>query len=81
MRKPTVDRRAVERASEELRTDVGTRLRAAREAVPFSQVKAAEFSGISLRQIVKVEKGENTSLDTIAALAVAYGVRARLTLE
>lgn len=80
VRKP-IDPRAVERARKQLRADVGARLREARKAVPLSQVKAAAQSHISRRQIIEIEKGENTSLDTIAILATAYGLRARIVLE
>ncbi len=73
-----VDRRG---ATHDLRVAVGTALREERLTAGLSQVQAAARSGVSLRQLVKIERGANTTLDTIAALAATYGARPLFALE
>jgi transcriptional regulator with XRE-family HTH domain len=63
------------------KTALGARLREIRDSLEMTRETIAGTSGISKKAIEKVENGENTSLDTLAAITEAMGVRVAPLIE
>lgn len=57
----------------EILQSIGERLRALREARSLSQAEAAERAGLARSTVVEVEKGDNTTLQTVIRLLRVYG--------
>ncbi|WP_025679669.1 helix-turn-helix domain-containing protein [Paenibacillus massiliensis] len=59
----------------ELRQQIGTRIRAMRNAKGLTQQKLADFAGLDYRYIGALERGErNFSIDTLEKVLVALDV-------
>lgn len=57
----------------EILRSIGERLRALRKARDLSQAEAAERAGLARSTVVEVERGDNTTLQTVIRLLRVYG--------
>jgi transcriptional regulator with XRE-family HTH domain len=57
----------------EILRSIGERLRALRKARDLSQAEAAERADLARSTVVEVERGDNTTLQTVIRLLRVYG--------
>lgn len=62
---------------QEIRTELGTRLRAQRLAQALSQEELAARAGVSLSTLKRLEKSSDTSFEALVRVAMALGLAAQ----
>ncbi len=66
-------------SNQQIRTDLGEKLASQRLAQNITQEQLAERSGVSLRTLKRLEKGENSSIETL--VKVMSGLQLLANLE
>lgn len=66
-------------SNQQIRTDLGEKLASQRLAQNITQEQLAERSGVSLRTLKRLEKGENSSIETL--IKVMSGLQLLANLE
>lgn len=55
-------------------TEIGTKVRKARESAGLSQQTLATKAGVAIRTLIRIEQGEDTKVGTLTLVSTALGL-------